>query len=615
MTLALALAVASLAATAVQASAAPRPIVYAVVIDGLDGDVVDAGRAPFIASLLRGNGARSTYYQESRSVMVAETNPNHAAMMTGAYSDTSGIAGNGFALYSPLRNDAGCDAVGAFDESKTPVRSKGESADCVLAQTVFEAIKRQGNPDRLITAAVFGKIKLGRIFAGRRFESARRDVDYLWAPCPSGSVPATERDYCANVPIDPIPTVMDRTLDDTLVMNAVLATIRNGVEAGGQRRRPDFTFVNLPQVDNAGHFTGVNTPNPGGPPIETAFGELRYQQAVALADGEIERLVTELRRRGEWDRTVLVLLSDHSHDSGPLRIVLTEELKAAGIPERDFVVTQGGSTDAVYLANRTAPNRHQLLARMRAAILGLGGVDEALYREPNPADGGTRHTVSAVHPGWHAAGPRNGDILVTAKPGVAFSDPSLTSNPVIGNHGAPHTSDNFFAVVGGGDFVRQRSVDGIRGARFDDTLDNPGQSENVDVAPTLMGLLGLAAPSGNAGRWLGDAFDLAKLPGAGKPAKAPKLKLKRLSRGGCRGPRYRLTWSPAGVYDLGVAATGGEAKPNKRSLRKRSRLQSAVFRAAPGRRYAFKLHARAASGKASKAARASIGPVATPRGC
>ena len=80
-------------------AATPRPIVYAVVIDGLDGDRVDEGKAPFISSLLDGH---ATYYRESRSVMIAETNPNHVAMMTGAYGNTSGFPGNAFALYAPL---------------------------------------------------------------------------------------------------------------------------------------------------------------------------------------------------------------------------------------------------------------------------------------------------------------------------------------------------------------------------------------------------------------------------------------------------------------------------------------------------------------------------------
>ncbi|HKP20624.1 MAG TPA: alkaline phosphatase family protein, partial [Thermoleophilaceae bacterium] len=82
-------------------AAKPRPLVYAVVIDGLDGDKVDEGKAPFISSLL---GGRATYYRESRSVMIAETNPNHVAMLTGAYGNASGFPGNAFALYAPLAN-------------------------------------------------------------------------------------------------------------------------------------------------------------------------------------------------------------------------------------------------------------------------------------------------------------------------------------------------------------------------------------------------------------------------------------------------------------------------------------------------------------------------------
>ena len=97
--------------------------------------------------------------------MIAETNPNHLAMMTGAYGDASGIPGNKFALYAPLENEDSCQATGPVDETKPPSVTSGENANCPLAETVFEAIKRQGNPDGLLTAGIFGKPKLGRIFA------------------------------------------------------------------------------------------------------------------------------------------------------------------------------------------------------------------------------------------------------------------------------------------------------------------------------------------------------------------------------------------------------------------------------------------------------------------
>ena len=52
--------------------AAKKPIVYVVVIDGLDGDAVEAGNAPFISGLFEGTGL---VLPGSRSVIPAETNP------------------------------------------------------------------------------------------------------------------------------------------------------------------------------------------------------------------------------------------------------------------------------------------------------------------------------------------------------------------------------------------------------------------------------------------------------------------------------------------------------------------------------------------------------------
>ena len=100
----------------------------------------------------------------------AETNPNHTAMMSGAYPGSSGIPANAFALYAPLAGEDTCVATGPFDFSVLPTETSGESATCPKAEMIFEAIKRQGNPDELATAGIFGKPKLGRIFAGQNFQ-------------------------------------------------------------------------------------------------------------------------------------------------------------------------------------------------------------------------------------------------------------------------------------------------------------------------------------------------------------------------------------------------------------------------------------------------------------
>ena len=134
-----------------------------------------------------------------------------------------------------------------------------------------------------------------------------------------------------------------------------------------------------------------------------------------------------------------------------------------------------------------------------ARARGHDGVDEALYRQPNPADGGEAHWVGAVHPDWHQTHPRSGDLLVTVDDGRRVSEPSSTSNPLPGNHGMPSTLRVPF-VPAGGAACAPRSP-----GRPPTPRRAPEQAENVDIAPTAAWLLGVAPPAdGPAGR---EGFD------------------------------------------------------------------------------------------------------------
>lgn len=484
------------------ADAAPRddggPLVYVVVFDGLDGDRVDQGRAPYLSALLAGQeGARATYWRESRSVMVAETNPNHVAMATGAFADRSGIPGNAFAVYDAAAR-AACPGSGSADPPGLPSEeppaaggpqvTDGEAATCVLAENIFTAVARQKHASQVTTAGIFGKPKLARLFATRRVVAAPRyDADHLWTPCED---PADDTPYCRPAPINPTTRY---AATDGVVMDEVRRTVREGVPADGTMKRPNLTFVNLPTIDSAGHATGAGS---------------AYDNAIALADAELRRFVEQQKALGLWTRTVLLTVSDHSMDTTAVKSALRAGFELAGIPKDEYVVVQNGSLDMVYLTNRERPDRDAFLARLRAAALGnttlLGdAVDEALYRVDNPLDGGTANTLTGRHPGWRLAGERTGDLVVTHKIGGAFSDPF---NPLTGNHGGPETSDNLIAAIGGGSHVRQQSLSGRVAPRFDDTLLNPGQAQNVDIAPTVLSLLNRSAPSASEGRVLSEAF-------------------------------------------------------------------------------------------------------------
>ncbi|MFM9022711.1 MAG: alkaline phosphatase family protein [Solirubrobacterales bacterium] len=457
-----------------------KPQVFVIVVDGLDGDKYDDGSLPFFRSLVR---QRGTYYKESRSIMVAETNPNHTAMLTGAYGGKSGIPGNAYALYA---------AAGESSVNGCPVNGTGPGPHealldpaCVRAQTIFQATAGASSGEPITTAGIFGKPKLGTLYAARRNGGAYA-ADYLWAPCPpSGKRP----DYCADVP-----TPTFGYADDATTMDAVLAAARDGVAGeDGQRRAPGYTFVNLPQVDYTGHENGRGR---------------EYDQAVANAQVQLRRLVSQQQQLGRWNRTVLIVTSDHSMGSTPGQISLTELFVKAGIPADRFLVTGNGSLDMVYLTDRSAADRDQLLKRMRTIALGASNgeasVDEALYRLPNAADGGARFTLKRVHPQWRMDEPLVGDLVVTQKPGGRFAEPI---NPLAGNHGSPFTTDNFTMVTGGWKgLARNGTLKGKVGKRFDDTARNPGQAENVDLAPTATALLGLGLPRDNQGRVLREAF-------------------------------------------------------------------------------------------------------------
>ncbi len=452
------------------------PLVYILVLDGLDGDQYDAGRLPFLKGLV---ASRGTYYQESRAIMVAETNPNHTAMLTGAYADTSGIPANDFALYG--QGSSSVDGCPVTKNPKGPSEA-GLGAGCVKAQTLFQSTATKAVRSRITSAGVFGKPKLATLFAAKR-SAKKYAADYLWTPCTSVSP-----DYCRKVPLN-----VAGYADDTDTMDAFLKVVRKGVKTeSGKRRTPNLTMVNLPTIDTTGHLNGAGK---------------QYRKAAAAADGLLQRFVRQQKKLGLWKRTVMFVVSDHSMATTDRKISLGERFEAAGIPASAYLIVQNGGTDLVYLTDRTAADRFDLLRRMRAAALSdtaVSGIDEALYRESNPLDGDQTHTLDAVHPDWHLAGERTGDLVVTQSGAGAFTDPSNITN---GGHGGPTTLDNLFTITGGWKgLAKNGTLAGQQGPRFDDTALNPGQAENVDVAPTALALLGLQPPRDNKGRVLTEAF-------------------------------------------------------------------------------------------------------------
>ena len=491
---ALALAAVPLPAGA-QAEGKTRVVV--LVVDGLRPDEV--ARMPTLSQL----AAQGTYYTESRSVMVAETIPNHVSMVTGAYPDRTGIVANDYPAVAGTGTPEDLLAEGDVVSSGDP--------RLLQADSVFTLVARQC--PQLTASAVTSKDYLYTVMEHDRDGDGQRDADSNFA----------------NVDDPTFIPGLGLTPDERTVLEAVRVS---------QAQDPDFLFVNLGSVDRFGHVdvTGgvANQLLEGLPAPEVQA--LRTAQLLST-DTQVGAIGQLLKSTGKWDSTALLVTADHSMDwSGPADGVTVSDNPDIADVVDEFVVAQNGGAALYSLRDRTRPDRFELLKRLRDSALATDGVDEVLYREPNPLDGGEQHWVGAVHPDWHQTGPRSGDLLVTVDDGRRSTEPTSTSNPIPGNHGMPSTL-RIPVVVSGGLGVVQRTVTGSA----DPDVRAADQAENVDMAPTAAWLLGVDPPAaGFDGRALTEAFTArpadacvaaASSGGTPSPAAAP----------GTSGPRLPAT--------------------------------------------------------------------------
>ncbi len=442
---------------------------FVIVVDGMMPEDIGPGLTPEICRLSRcpGSaepdlGSHATVYAEARAIMLAQTNGNHVAMVTGAYGDASGITGNSFYNRRTQRRDRQerpelvlvpmlFDVFGAQNERAgrlggslalpVSVATPGSIAavshltpfHATLSRTLsFIAAETHGAPfssseslrsPLITTAAVIRKVKMRRLFDCTRKNGecgasdanpeaimvTRTRPDFLEGGAAS---PAPGSEDCPARP----PTPLGVAQDACIIERVIRLLSEND---------PSFMFISLGQVDQAQHHFGPASPE--------AYA------AVAEADRQIGRFVTHLEQTGKWKTSVLFLLSDHGFSyqgTDPaqridLRALFRADREAnpaawgteGGLQEAFAVIPNGGVAQVTLTslpsdAKSLLPAQADALARMRQVALFAApeerraGISEALYRLPNPADPG--HTLAEVHPDWHLDTPRAGDLIVTA---------------------------------------------------------------------------------------------------------------------------------------------------------------------------------------------------------
>jgi hypothetical protein len=448
--------------------------VYVVVLDGLRPREVDLARTPFLNEL-KNSG---TWYEQARAVYLAETLPNHAAMMTGVLPQRSGLLGNDYWERNP-ETDKAPDATtypgstGYNHRMLDPTKLDVETLPTTLEESCD-----------ISSATVMSKGYLWHLFAGEPPNpddvAWQRRADYVWG--------APESDKY-------IPEPDDHTVDASVMADGFMPWLTSDAPS------PRFAFLNLGDVDRSGHVDESGSTVPEGQ--LTAF----RQAALSDTDTQVRMFVEELKSSGRWDNSVLIFTSDHGMDwSTPERD--TKEWPTALGGNTNTVadmpgvarVVSGGGTTMFYLHPGTDPKP------IADALKGVEGIESVATRAP-VAGYPTLDDLGMAHPD-------TGDIVGLNKPGWRDGGyHSSTGNPIPGNHGHPVTQHSTLFVAGGhpaldetpesvpGPVVYDPSI----GRWFSRPDEGPG---NLSVAPTVGRLFGLQPPEGGYdGVPLREAFD------------------------------------------------------------------------------------------------------------
>lgn len=226
-----------------------------------------------------------------------------------------------------------------------------------------------------------------------------------------------------------------------------------------RRHKPNLLLFHLLSLDSSHHQYGPRS--------------LAGTVAMAFLDDCVARLVEAVRAAGMSERTTFVVVSDHGFKRYTRQIRPNAALAAAGLSKSVYALAEGGAA-YVYFDKARGGDPRQAAER---AFGGVEGIDRVIGPEEFPA-------LGLPLPGQD---PQAFDLLLTAKDGYAFSGaaegPATVALPApAGTHGYPAADPEMDAIL---------IVSGYGAA----SGKNLGRVTNLQIAPTLAGLLGVALPA------------------------------------------------------------------------------------------------------------------------
>jgi arylsulfatase A-like enzyme len=247
----------------------------------------------------------------------------------------------------------------------------------------------------------------------------------------------------------------------------------------------------LTEPDHSQHGVGVGSPS--------------AREALRHDDREIARVLATLDELGLAASTDVLVVSDHGFSTNTAGVDVAGELVDAGLKASrdsgDAILASSGQTVAVYVENHDAERIGRIARFIQSRE--WGGVVFTDGRAPGDPRGAVEGTfaLELIHV---AKGERGPDLLFTfpwtsranafGVPGTDLANVGGGARLYASDHGSmsPWNVRNTF-LAWGADFKKRATVRAPVG--------------NVDVAPTILALLGIGESDGLDGRGLREALE------------------------------------------------------------------------------------------------------------
>jgi arylsulfatase A-like enzyme len=460
--------------------ARPR-LVIVFVVDGLRPDAITPEDTPTLHRLR----AEGVDFTNGHAVVPTVTRVNAATLATGAQPGTHGIVGN--QMFVPAVDPARAFGTDAHRRLLDVDRVTG--GRLVLTPTLAERLQARGLRLAAVSSGSTGSALLTNprapagvgVLVNGAFDPGK---SVGWPPAVSEAIlarfgPAPARRGAGR--FDAVVTWTQQVLREYVLPALAPAVVINW----------------LTEPDHTQHHAGVGSPD--------ARAALRHD------DREIARVLASLDGLGLAGATAVLVVSDHGFTTNTAGVDVTGELVAAGLKaapdSADVVLASSGQAVGLHVAGRD-PERVARLARF-VQSRPWGGVVFTAARGPDDVRGTAEGTfaLELIHAASAERGP---DLLVTfpwTSGPNAFGVPG-TDLACVSGGATLHASDHGSLSPWN---VRSTLLAWGAGVRRGVTVAAP--AGNVDVAPTILALLGLEAGDGMDGRVLAEA--LAGGDGAG----------------------------------------------------------------------------------------------------